>query len=184
MADRGVNKRAQGRQIHEENIRKHERAAALSEQRLLNRPSHMRHTEVLRTGHDVISNQVFTGREGRPPPQPRARPPVPVWDRVSGGGNREVEESAARGDWRGNGGGGGGVDDGGVAYRGDGGGSRNDNGRRDNNDGASSGRQERSTASRSHHQQQQGSNGETATMTTKKQVVPQLELSRQLECKA
>lgn len=42
----------------------------------------MRHVEVLRTGHNVISNQVFTGREGKPPLQPRARPPVPVWDRI------------------------------------------------------------------------------------------------------
>lgn len=84
VADRGLSKRTRGREAHEENIRQHEHAAAVSEQRALNRPSHMRHVEVLRTGHDVISNQVFTGREGKPPPKPRARPPAPVWDRLSG----------------------------------------------------------------------------------------------------
>lgn len=84
VADRGLSKRTRGRQAHEENIRQHERAADVSEQRILNRPSHMRHVEVLRTGHNVISNQVFTGREGQPPPQPRAKPPMPIWDRLSG----------------------------------------------------------------------------------------------------
>eukprot|EP00752_Nemacystus_decipiens_P006911 g6205.t1 len=83
VADRGLSKRTRGRQAHEENIRQHERAAAISEQRALNRPSHQRHVEVLRTGHNVISNRIFTGREGKPPPEPRAKPPVPVWDRLS-----------------------------------------------------------------------------------------------------
>lgn len=91
VADRGLTKRTRGRQAHEENIRQHERAAAISEQRALNRPSHQRHVEVLRTGHNVISNRVFTGREGKPPPQPRAKPPVPVWDRLS----RQPEAAAA-----------------------------------------------------------------------------------------
>lgn len=84
MADRGLTKRSRGRQAHEENVRQHERQHERAEQRILNRPSHMRHVEVLRTGHDVISNQVFTGRQGRPPAKPRARPPAPVWDRLSG----------------------------------------------------------------------------------------------------
>lgn len=83
VADRGLSKRTRGRQAHEENIRQHERAAAISEQRALNRPSHQRYVEVLRTGHNVISNRVFTGREGKPPPQPRAKPSVPVWARLS-----------------------------------------------------------------------------------------------------
>ena len=100
VADRGLSKRTRGRQAHEENIRQHERAAAISEQRALNRPSHQRHVEVLRTGHDVISNQIFTGREGKPPPQPRAKPPVPVWDRLSRQpgqpGQPEAPEAAPR----------------------------------------------------------------------------------------
>lgn len=83
-ADRGLTKRVAGRKVHEESIRQHERKAAIDDERTLNRPSHMRHVEVLRTGHDVISNQVFTGRVGKPPPQPRARPPVSVWDKLSG----------------------------------------------------------------------------------------------------
>lgn len=32
----------------------------------------------------MIINQIFTGREECPPPKPRTRPPVPVWDRLSG----------------------------------------------------------------------------------------------------
>ncbi|CAM9647124.1 unnamed protein product, partial [Hapterophycus canaliculatus] len=84
VADRGLSKRTRGRHAHEENVRQQERAAALREERTLNRPSHMRHVEVLRTGHNVVSNEIFTGRGGRPPPQPRARPPMPVWDRLSG----------------------------------------------------------------------------------------------------
>lgn len=96
VADRGLSKRTRGRQAHEENIRQHERTAALNEQRTLNRPSHMRHVEVLRTGHDVISNRVFTGRNGRPPPQPRAKAPLPVWDRLAGQ-RRESSEATATG---------------------------------------------------------------------------------------
>lgn len=195
--DRGVNKRAHGRHIHEEHIRQHERTAAISEQRALNRPSHMRHVEVLRTGHDVISNQVFTGREGRPPPQPRARPPVPVWDRLSGGvqlgagsTSREVEESATR-EGRGGSGGGGDSGSGGEGRRtnrGDGEYGRNDSGRLGSNDAV--GRQEYSIASRSHQQQESNGvaprerevDGETASI--KKQVVPQLDLARQIAAEA
>ena len=83
VADRGLAKRAHGRQIHAEDVRRHERTAEVRDQRTLNRPSHMRHVETLRTGHDVISNRVFTGRKGKPPREPRARPPVPVWDRLA-----------------------------------------------------------------------------------------------------
>ncbi|CAM9444739.1 unnamed protein product, partial [Laminaria digitata] len=83
VADRGLTKRTQGRQLHAENVLRHERSAEVRDQRTLNRPSHMRHVEILRTGHDVISNRVFTGREGKPPREPRARPPVPVWDRLA-----------------------------------------------------------------------------------------------------
>lgn len=95
VQDRGLSKRTRGRQTYEDNIRQHERAAAESEQRILNRPSHMRHVEVLRTGHNVISNQDFAGREGKPPPQPRAKPPMPVWDRLKG--KHEMPEAAAFG---------------------------------------------------------------------------------------
>ncbi|CBN75137.1 conserved unknown protein [Ectocarpus siliculosus] len=95
VQDRGLSKRTRGRQTYEDNIRQHERAAAASEQRTLNRPSHMRHVEVLRTGHNVISNQDFAGREGKPPPQPRAKPPMPVWDRLKG--KHEMPEAAAIG---------------------------------------------------------------------------------------
>ncbi len=96
VADRGLFKRTRGRQAHEENIRQHERTAALNEQRTLNRPSHMRHVEVLRTGHDVISNRVFTGRDGKPPPQPRAKAPLPVWDRLAGQRRESSEATAGR----------------------------------------------------------------------------------------
>ncbi|CAB1119297.1 unnamed protein product [Ectocarpus sp. CCAP 1310/34] len=95
VQDRGLSKRTRGRQTYEDNIRQHERAAAASEQQILNRPSHMRHVEVLRTGHNVISNQDFAGREGKPPPQPRAKPPMPVWDRLKG--EHGMPEAAALG---------------------------------------------------------------------------------------
>ncbi|CAM9251703.1 unnamed protein product [Ectocarpus fasciculatus] len=95
VQDRGLSKRTRGRETYEDNIRQHERAAAASEQRTLNRPSHMRHVEVLRTGHNVISNRDFAGREGKPPPQPRAKPPMPVWDRLKG--KHGIPEAAAFG---------------------------------------------------------------------------------------
>ncbi|CAN0486543.1 unnamed protein product, partial [Ectocarpus sp. 12 AP-2014] len=95
VQDRGLSKRTRGRQTYEDNIRQHERAAAASEQRTLNRPSHMRHVELLRTGHNVVSNQDFAGREGKPPPQPRAKPPKPVWDRLKG--KHGMPEAAAFG---------------------------------------------------------------------------------------
>lgn len=50
--------------------------------RILNQSSQARHADALHAGH-VINNQIFTGRED-PPPKPRTRPSVPVWDRLSG----------------------------------------------------------------------------------------------------
>lgn len=97
VADRGLNKRVRGREICEENIRQHEAAAGSSEERALNRPSHERHAERLRTGYDVISNEIFTGRTGQPLPPPRTRPPMPVWNRLaeSEHGSASAEQQVA-----------------------------------------------------------------------------------------
>lgn len=84
MAERGLSKRTRGREVNEQNVRRHQQAEVISEQRALNRPSYRRHAERLRAGFDVISNKDYSGRDGRPPPPPRARPPVAVWDRVAG----------------------------------------------------------------------------------------------------
>lgn len=32
----------------------------------------------------MVTNNIFAGREEHPEPKPRARAPVPVWDRLSG----------------------------------------------------------------------------------------------------
>lgn len=89
MANRGLNKRARGRELHEKHIQQHQQVATVSEDRALNRPSHQRHAERLRAGHDVISNHDFSGRDGRPPPLPRAQPPVSVWERLASQGTGE-----------------------------------------------------------------------------------------------
>lgn len=83
MAERGLSKRTRGREVSEQNVRRHQQAEVISEERALNRPSYRRHADRLRAGFDVISNQDYSGRDGRPPPPPRARPPVAVWDRVA-----------------------------------------------------------------------------------------------------
>ena len=95
MGERGLNKCVHGREEFEKNVRRHELERERAEQRMLNRSSHTRHAEVLRTGYDIISNQVFTGREGRPPPRPHARPPVPAWGWISGPDTRGPEQEAS-----------------------------------------------------------------------------------------
>lgn len=199
VADRGLSKRTRGRQAHEENIRQHERAAVVGEQRILNRPSHMRHVEVLRTGHNVISNQVFTGREGKPPPQPRAKPPMPVWDRLAGqpGHPAGTTTAAARLTLDRREGGGQGV----VAENNTGdaagtssqrisaewaGGSDIRESGKEENRGSSGGRDRRSEQTTAHHAgenspgagRSQAATAVTSTTTTKP-AVPPLDLSRQ-----